>query len=252
MLNVYTVFYKLKEDQYVYLLTQLLGKPVKVVETKTQYSIRNIEDHSIVLDALIRDDERKLYDVEIQVCDDENHAKRMRYYRTAIDWSYLEKGKDYNELPELYMIFITSFDTFDLGRNHYEIVQYVDNSDKIYDDGIHRLYFNTAVEDGSGLSKLLQYIKHSDVNNNNFGALSQQVNYHKVTNKGVDIMSSEFLELLKTSKEQSMLEGELKGELKTKVKTVRNLLKMNMPFETALEAAELDRQTYEEYTAKEQ
>ncbi len=45
---------------------------------------------------------------------------------------------------------------------------------------------------------------------------------------------------------------ELKGELKTKVKTVRNLLKMNMPFETALEAAELDRRIYEEYAAKEQ
>ena len=52
-------------DAAEYLLTQLLGKPVKIIENKTQYSIRNIESHSIVLDALIEDDEHNIYDVEV-------------------------------------------------------------------------------------------------------------------------------------------------------------------------------------------
>ena len=51
-------------DAAEYLLTQLLGKPVRIIENKTQYSIRNIESHSIVLDALIEDEEHNIYDVE--------------------------------------------------------------------------------------------------------------------------------------------------------------------------------------------
>ena len=235
-------------DAANYLLTQLLGRPITVIETKTQYSVRNILEHSVVLDALVEDDEKKLYDVEVQVKDDKNHARRMRYYRTAIDWSYLDKGTDYSELPELYMIFITGFDTFDLGRNHYEILQYVDNSDVLYDDGIHRLYFNTAVKDDSVLSKLLQYLKHSDVKNNNFGALSQQVNYHKISNEGVDIMSSAFEEYARKCEKR----GEERGRIEGKIETVRNMLKKNMPFETALELTELDRRTYEKYASTEQ
>lgn len=112
-------------DAAEYLLTQLLGKPVKIIENKTQYSIRNAESHSIVLDALVEDEEHNIYDVEVQVGDRKNHERRIRYYRTAIDWSYLEKGKDYADLPELYMIFISDFDPFDLNRNHYESKEYV-------------------------------------------------------------------------------------------------------------------------------
>ena len=50
-------------DAAEYLLTQLLDKPVKVVENKTQYSIRNVESHSIVLDTLVEDEDHNLYDV---------------------------------------------------------------------------------------------------------------------------------------------------------------------------------------------
>ena len=41
-----------------YVLTMLLGKPIKVLENKTQYVIRNIPAHSAELDALIEDDDR--------------------------------------------------------------------------------------------------------------------------------------------------------------------------------------------------
>ncbi|MCM1167043.1 MAG: Rpn family recombination-promoting nuclease/putative transposase, partial [Ruminococcus sp.] len=101
-------------DAAEYLLSKLLGKNVKIIENKTQYSIRNAESHSIVLDALVEDEEHNIYDVEVQVGDKDNHERRIRYYRTAIDWSYLEKGKDYSELPEVYMIFISDFDPFDM------------------------------------------------------------------------------------------------------------------------------------------
>lgn len=92
---------KVLEDKAAceYLLTALLGKPIKVIENKTQYSLRNLENHSVVLDALVEDDEHNIFDVEVQTEDEKNHERRLRYYRTAIDWSYLKRAKAISNCP---------------------------------------------------------------------------------------------------------------------------------------------------------
>ena len=239
-------------DAAEYLLTQLLGKPVRIIENKTQYSIRNAESHSIVLDALVDDEEHNIYDVEVQIGDKNNHERRLRYYRTAIDWSYLEKGKDYSELPELYLIFISDFDPFDLDKVHYEIAQYVKETDREYDSGVHIHYFNTKVEDETFLSELMQYMKNSDPDNNNFGALSRQVNYHKYQNEEVGSMCKAVEDYAKLRKEEGRIEGKEEGIIQGKIEAVKNMLQKNMPFETALELVGIDRQTYDTYEVNDQ
>lgn len=229
-------------DAAEYLLSHLLNKNIKVIENKTQYSIRNTERHSIVLDALIQDDSGKLYNVEIQIGDKGNHEKRIRYYHTAIDWSVLKKGKDYTELPDLYMIFISDFDPFEKNKVHYEVAHYIKDTGLEYDNGIHIHYFNTAVEDGTFLSELLQYLKNSDPNNNKFGALSQQVVNHKIKNEGVDSMCK----MVEDFREEGKIEGRIEG----KIETIKNLLKKKIPLETALECAQIDRETYEKYAGQ--
>ena len=109
------------KDACEYLLSKLLGKQIRVIENKTQYSLRNIENHSVILDAHIEDEEHKLYNVEVQLEDNDDLGRRMRYYQSALDWSYLEKGAEYSSLPEMYMIFITKFDPFKRNKNHYEV-----------------------------------------------------------------------------------------------------------------------------------
>lgn len=218
-----------------YLLTALFKKPIKVIKNKTQYSIRNIENHSIVLDALVEDEEHNIFDVEIQAEDEKNCERRMRYYNAAIDWSYLAKGKKYTELPELYMIFLSNFDPFDGNKNHYEIKQYVDSGIP-YCDGIHRLYFNTAVKDDTELSKLLQYLRKSDAGITDFGALSQAVNYYKIKNEGVDSMCK----AVENYAEELALERA--------VKTVKNLVDNGINLEFALKCSNIDLKTYEKYS----
>ncbi len=230
-------------DAAEYLLTQLLGKPIKVIENKTQYSIRNAEGHSIVLDAIVKDEENNIYDVEVQVGDRKNHERRIRYYRTAIDWSYLEKGKDYSELPELYMIFISDFDPFAMNKVHYEITPYIKGTAQEYNNGVHIHYFNTKVNDGTFLSELMQYLADSDPNRDQFGALSQQVKYHKVKNEEVGFMCKAVEEYAETKKN----EGKIEGKIETQIKAVRNMLKENIPLELALKCLELDKETYEKY-----
>ncbi len=227
-------------DAAEYLLTQLLGKPIKVIENKTQYSIRNAESHSIVLDALVKDEDNNIYDVEVQVGDKKNHERRIRYYRTAIDWSYLEKGKDYSELPELYMIFISDFDPFEMNKVHYELVTHIKGTEREYNNGVHIHYFNTKVKDGTFLSELMQYLANSDPNRNQFGALSKQVNYHKVQNEEVDYMCKAVEEYAARKKKEGMIEKQ--------IRTIKNMLKDNVPLELALKYTELDKATYEKYS----
>ncbi len=232
-------------DAAEYLLTNLLGKPVRIIENKTQYSIRNIENHSIVLDALIEDEEHNIYDVEVQIGDKKNHERRIRYYRTAIDWSYLEKGKDYSDLPELYMIFISDFDPFQMSKVHYEIAQYIEGTDRKYDSGVHIHYFNTAVTDGTFLSDLLRYLKSSDPENNSFGALSKQVNYHKIQG-GVGNMCKAVEEYAK----EYAKEREEKGRIEKSVEVVKNMLKDGFSIDKALKYADIDRSTYDKYAGQ--
>lgn len=222
-----------------YLLSALMGKTVRIIEHKTQYSIRNIESHSVVLDALVEDSEHNLYNVEVQKEDEGNHERRMRYNQTAVDWSYLEKGVEYNKLPELYMIFISEFDAFKLGRNNYSLSLYIDGTNTKCDDGIHRLYFNTAIDDGTDLSKLLQYMADSNAENTGFGALSQAVKHHKIVNEGVDSMCKAVEDYANSRK----LEGKLEGKLEA----IKNMLKDGLPLEKALKYTGIDEATYKEH-----
>ena len=221
-----------------YLLSKLLKKQIKVQKNKTQYSLKNIESHSVVLDALIEDEEHRLYDVEIQISDTMDIPLRMRYYQAMLDSSYLNKGEDYKSLPETYIIFITAFDPLGRNKNYYEVKQYIDNTE-IYDNRTHQLFFNTAVDDGTELSELLQYLKYSEPGNNNFGALSKAVNFYKVDEKGVEYMCDAVKEYAN--------EQRLKGRIEGNVKTVKNMLKEGISLETALKCAELDKETYEKY-----
>ena len=238
-----------------YLLTKLLGMPLKVIENKTQYSIRNIENRSITLDVLAEDENGRLFNVEIQGANEYNHEYRIRYYRTALDWSCLQKGADYSKLPELYMIFISEFDPLKLNRVHYEIVQSVKGSGEPYSDGVHIHYFNTKIDDGSELAKLMQYLKKSDAGNTDFGALSQAVSYHKASNEGVEHMCrimEDYGEQKKNEgriegKIEGRIEGRIEGKIEGKIETIKNLLKNDISLDIALKCAELDRQTYERY-----
>lgn len=220
-----------------YLLTALLGRPIRFIRSnKTQYSIKNAENHSIVLDALIEDENKTKYNIEIQVSDQGNFKRRVRFYRSAIDWASLKKNEDYSKLPDVYMIFISSFDPFKENKNRYEVKKYLDSGSE-YDDGEHILYFNTQVDDGSELSKLLQYLAHSSADNVSFGALSQAVRYNKVNDEGVEFMCKIVDEYGERKKQE--------GSDKSRFEMIENLVEQGVSLEVSLKAAKIDLREFE-------
>ncbi len=169
----------------------LKKKSLKVIEVRVQYAMRNLIGHSAVLDVLAEDNNGKLYNVEVQVKNADDYQKRTRYYQASMDTAFLNKGKHYKELPDLYLIFITAFDIFGENKVCYEVERVLKGFNRIVDNGVHELYFNANVVDGTETSDLLQFFMHTDENNNQFGDLSKIVKHFKITEEGVNIVCDE-------------------------------------------------------------
>lgn len=132
-------------------------------EVKAQYSIRNIENHSVVLDILAEDTRGKLINIEMQIQDDGDHQRRVRYYHSSIDMSYHEKGVPYEALPDIYLILITKRDFFKYRSGIYYVERILKDIGATVDNGVHEIYANLECPcDNEQIDELLSYMKHTD------------------------------------------------------------------------------------------
>lgn len=151
------------------------NQSLKVVSVKTEYRISKLVAHDAVLDVLAEDESGMLYNLEIQRLDTVDHARRTRFYGAMIDSEMLEKGKTYKELPEIHIIYISEKDLWEAGKTCYPVVKFFDGTKIPYDDGMHVVYVNAEVDDGTETAKLMQYFKTADPNDLSHGDLSKRI-----------------------------------------------------------------------------
>ena len=233
--DFFAVVMQHKEAIEVVLRILLQKKTLKVKEVRIQYAMRNIIGHSATLDVLAEDDTGKLYNVEVQVKNDDNYQKRVRYYQANMDISFLNKGNPYERLPELYLIFISAFDIFGENKVCYEVQRVLKDSNRIVENGVHELYFNTKAKDDTEISKLLQYFKRTNVGNEDFGALSDTVNYYKDTEEGVSHMCDE-VKKYGDERAAKAVALEAKRSAEIQIRMITSIMKkQNCTLETALD-----------------
>lgn len=185
-------FHKIAEDKAVReeILRIILQKPkLKVIDAQTQRFLRNIGAHSVILDLLCEDENGSRINVEMQKTDDDDHVKRVRFNSSNIDTTFTEKGLDYKDFPDIYVIFISKFDMFQEGKTIYHLETIIKETGTSINDGIHRIFVNCAVNDGSDIAELMQYFKNSTGKNNKFPKLSDRVYYFKESKEGADAMT---------------------------------------------------------------
>lgn len=82
----------------------ITGIPDLVVkEVRSQHRISKITAHDAILNILAEDGRKRLVNLEIQRKDTVDHAKRTRFYTAMIDSECLEKGKEYDQMPDVYI-----------------------------------------------------------------------------------------------------------------------------------------------------
>ena len=83
------------------------------------YLKTSIDAHGVRLDISVRDSRNRIFDVEMQLRDEKNIPRRIRYYTGTLDQTNLNTGVNYNQLKDTIIIFITPFDPFDRSRYRY-------------------------------------------------------------------------------------------------------------------------------------
>ena len=121
----------------------------------------SIDAHGVRLDVITTDDQGRRIDVEMQMRDEKNIPRRMRYYEGSIDQATLEKGQNYNRLGDVVILFITPFDPFDAHGYYKYTFRNTCQEDKeiVLDDGVTKVILNAAGHKGDIKSELKEFLQ---------------------------------------------------------------------------------------------
>ena len=123
----------------------------KIIDAQREADVKlSIDSHGVRLDVLLSDDKGRRIDVEMQMRNEKNIPKRMRYYEGSIDQTILEKGQNYNKLGNLVILFITPFDPFEKSGFYRYTFRNTCQEDKnlLLEDGVTKVVLNAAGRKG--------------------------------------------------------------------------------------------------------
>ena len=127
------------------LLEMILEIPIEKVEVVQEKSlIYHPEYKGVRLDVFAKDEKGTKFDVEMQVRKTPIE-KRSRYYHSQMDMEMLHTGISYEELLDVYVIFICCYDPFSRDKYRYTFGSYCNECpDLEMDDGIHTIILNNT------------------------------------------------------------------------------------------------------------
>ena len=119
----------------------------------------------------------------------------------------MEKGKEYNEMPEVYVIYISEADIWETRVTESPVERHLKGQIEEYNDGQYTIYINAAIDDGSPKAALMQYFKTCDPDDMSQGALSRRVHYLKREKGGIGEMCEYSERIFNGGKEEGLREG---------------------------------------------
>ena len=163
-------------------------KDISILEVNTQDDIHIFEhSHSVILDCFAKDKKNTLYNIEVQKVNNKNLEKRVRYYSSLIDSKYsLEKGKPYENIKELIVIFLMEEDYFKKGRQIYEVEKIIKGINLPFEDGRTTIFVNAENKGREELDNLMQSLVARDYREMKDEVIKESTMYYKTTLEGED------------------------------------------------------------------
>ena len=152
-----------------------------VTRVKTQNEYKSAAGRSVCLDVCAEDEAGRIYDIEIQRSDHGSGVRRARVHSSMMDRTLLEKGQDFEEITDTYVIFITESDKFKRGLPLYHIERRVEELDCApFGDGTHIIYVNGEYRDKEHPIGCLMHDFHCrHANEMVYPELAQTIRYYK-------------------------------------------------------------------------
>ena len=240
---------------------------LKLEDQILQADYKNLQGRSSILDCIALDNSGRKYNIEFQNADSGASLKRARYHGSLVDANTLETGQVPNELPDTYIIFITTNDTLGFNLPICHINRTFEETGQSCPDQLHIIYVNSSVQDNTALGKLMHDLRCPDPHDMYSEILAQRVIELKETQKGVDIMCEKLNELIEVERNEGekrgiligeaqgekrgILIGEAQGEkrgiLHTQKETAKNLQHMGMALTQIAQALNVSVQMIQEW-----
>ena len=144
------------------LLELILEKEIEKVEVSAEKSIvYNPEYKGVRLDVYTKDSENTRYNIEMQTAVTSTEL-RSRYYHSQMDMELLLSGVDYENLPDVYVIFICDYDPLGRGKYRYTIdSQCKESPEHDYRDGVHTIMLSTKGKNQEDVpEELVKFLKY--------------------------------------------------------------------------------------------
>ena len=198
-------------------------------------------------DVYIETNAGKVIDLEMQTTLKKNLPKRMRYYQDVSDLNTLGSGKDYETLPENYVIFIVLDDPYD--RNYYRYTfenRCVEDLLLSFGDGTKKIYVNAGGDFSDApveMKDFLRYIREEVAMSDLTKQIDDAVNKARYNNLfKVEYMSwnAALMDERREGREEGLQEGEDIGILKKSQQVYDNCIARGMSEEDALAISGLE------------
>ena len=245
--DLMTVVFSGNKKATEFLIKILLNRnDLRVTKAMTQVQKHNLFGRSVKLDVVAEDIFKTEYNIEIQRDDKGAGARRIRYHQAMLDSHTLQKGTDFKNLPNLYIIFILEHDLFKKGKPVYMVNKTLNIKDENgkylpFDDGCNIMYINGDYRGDNPLGKLMHDFSMSNADDMYYDELARRVRYHKQDEKGVQYMckivedygDERAAEALQKGLQQGLQQGLKEGEKRKAIETAKTALKMNLSIEDA-------------------
>ena len=208
-----------------------------IIHKEIQHDITPVAStRGVRFDAVVQDDQKRYYDIEMQVENTGDLGKRARYYQSQIDNETLMKGQTFHKLKESFVIFLCAFDPFSYGLRRYQFHQYEDSiRDLRLDTQSHVLFINakgTKGEVSSDLAGIIDVMNQKPNQTNSLASkLMKEIDYYNQNpEKRRELMDyetrlkDERLIGIKEGRREGRQEGEKIGEEKGIKKGARNVI----------------------------
>ena len=153
-------------------------------------------NRSVRLDVLATNSVGHKFNIEIQRADKGAGRKRARYNSSMMDANLLEKGENFEVLPETFVVFITENDVIGKGQPLYRIERCFLETGESFDDGSHILYVNGAYRDESPIGRLMHDFSCTNPSDMYYGVLADRVRFFKESKEGIAGLASSLKEIV--------------------------------------------------------
>ena len=194
----------LKDIPAVQLILRIILKMpgLRVISVKVQELLENGVNRSLWLDVLAQDDTGRRFNVEVQNGKEGFSPRRMRHHASMMDATLLEKGGDWQKLPDTYVIFIIDKDYPGSGLPLYEYEVLPRGHDVKMDFGLHFLVVNGEWRGEDALGWLMADMHEPNPMKMHYPVLARRCLDLKTDDKEVVQMCDAVQKLVDESKEK--------------------------------------------------